>query len=94
MYGTNRDGQGRWAIIQKPAAGTLFTDDDDSTGFLPAPGANPEPVNQALTTAYDAGRTATQAFDELAALVGSRIIDGDLGHWRPNRNRSAARLDR
>jgi len=90
-YPTERAGQGRWCIVQKPAPGTLWTDDVDAVGFEAVPNADPAPVHALLDTASDAGRTPTQAFDELAALIGSRVIDGDLGHWKPNRNRSAAR---
>lgn len=90
-YPQNRAGSGRWCVIQKPAAGVLWTDDAECVGFVPAPNIDPAPVDAALETAFDAGRTAPQAFYELAALVGSRIIEGNLDNWKPNRNRSAAR---
>lgn len=85
-YSTIREGRGRWCTIQKPAAGVLWTDDDQAAGFEPAPLADATAVQTVLDTAFDAGRTATEAFEQLATLVGARLVTGDLGHWTPDRN--------
>ena len=85
-YSTERAGHGRWVTIQKPAAGVLWTDDQNAAGFEAAPNVDPAPVQAVLDTAADAGRTPTEAFEQLAALVGARLVTGDLGHWTPDRN--------
>lgn len=90
-YSTEREGRGRWVTIQKPAAGVLWTDDDDCVGFEAAPNVDPAPVQAVLDTAFDAGRSATEAFEQLATLVGARLVTGDLGHWIPDRNIPTAR---
>lgn len=86
-YPTERTGPGRWCTVITPAAGVLWTDDTDATGFQPAPSTDPQPVTDMLATAYAAGRSATEAFDQLAALIGQRIVTGNLDTWRPDRNR-------
>lgn len=90
-YSTERAGHGRWCVIQKPAAGVLWTDDHDAVGFEPTPNVDPTPVQTVLDTASDAGRTASEAFEQLATLVGARLVTGDLGHWTPDRNIPTAR---
>ncbi|MFE7747062.1 hypothetical protein [Nocardia sp. NPDC057455] len=94
-YSTNRAGTGRWTAIMRPSVGVLWTDDDTALGFFQAQlsgKVDAAPVQNLIDTAYAAGLTARQAFDQLAAAIGSRIDEGDLDNWRPNRASRARQL--
>lgn len=87
-YNTTRAGTGRWTAIARPSIGVLWTDDDQALGFFQAQLAgkiDPTPVQNLIDTAYAAGRAATEAFDQIAAAIGTRIDEGDLDNWRVRR---------
>ena len=84
---TERTGRGRWTPVRAPAAGILWTNDTDSVGFQPTPGVDPEPITTLLTTAADAGRTPTEAFNQLAATIGTVISTGELDTWQAEQTR-------
>lgn len=92
-YGDNRVGQGRWCVIMTPSEGVLWTDDADSLGFQPIPPVggrevDTAPIDIQIAMAHDAGRSATEAFDAIAAVCGKQIESGDLRNWRKNRQRA------
>lgn len=88
-----REGHGRWSIIQRPSEGTLWlADEGDRIGFEPTPESNPEPVMTLLQTASDAGRTAAEAWDMVVGLVGVTVHTGDLGHWKEDRGTRRQRV--
>lgn len=88
-YPDEREGPGRWVPIKSPAAGVLWVSDAGSIGFQPTPipGIDPTPVLEALQTAFDAGRTADEAFTMLTGLVGTVVTTGNLDNWTPDRRR-------
>lgn len=88
-----RDGHGRWCIIERPASGTLWlADEGERIGFDPLPDVDAAPVITLLQTAADAGRTAAEAWDMVVGLVGVSIHVGDLGHWREDRGTRRKRV--
>lgn len=89
----DRDGHGRWCIIQRPAAGTLWlADEGERIGFEATPDSDPAPVLTLLQTAVDAGRTAAEAWDMVVGMVGVTVHVGDLGHWREDRGSRRQRV--
>lgn len=85
-YGTDRTGHGRWTTIAGPSVGILWvTDDDENLGFFATGKADPTPVTTLISNAYEAGKPANIAFDELAAFGGPRIESGDVDTWLPDR---------
>lgn len=71
-------GAGRWALLHNNET-TLFTNDDN----IPcAEGDGDEAywLGIEIDTAFDAGETATQAFDRLRA--GATVISGDLSELK------------
>lgn len=89
----DRDGHGRWCIIERPASGTLWlADEGERIGFDPLPDVDPTPVVTLLQTAADAGRTAAEAWDMVVGLVGVAVMTGDLGHWKPDRGSRRQRV--
>lgn len=96
-YGNDRTGPGRWCVVMTPCAGMLWTNDTDSVGFQPVPkvdGAtvDPTPLTMQIDAWHDAGRTPTEAFNLLAALVGKNLTTGDLTTWKPAKNRPRPHL--
>lgn len=92
-YGNTRTGRGRWTPILRPSLGILWTDDADNLGFFQTPNvvADPAPVLVLIDTAYAAGKTTTECFDQLVPAIGSRIETGDLDAWRADRGRVSFR---
>lgn len=78
-----REGEGRWTAVSRPAPGVLWTDDDNALGFVAAPGTDGGPVLALIDTHARAGEPASTAFDQLAAVVGSVISEGDIDRWLP-----------
>lgn len=83
-YSTERAGRGRWAPTYWPAVGTLWTDDNDALGFIPAPNVDPTPLQALIDNASAAGKPATAAFDELT--IGLVTRTGRLDDWRADLN--------
>lgn len=91
-YGTYRTGTGRWTPVRRPSVGVLWTNDADCLAFFQSNlDIDPTPVQALIDTADAAGLSATTAFDQLAAAIGSRVDVGDLDDWRPTRTSRARR---
>lgn len=89
-----RDGHGRWCIIQRPAAGTMWlADKGERIGFDAAPGQDDTPVVTLLQTAADAGRTAAEAWDMVVGMVGVTVHVGDLAHWKQDSGTRRRRVE-
>lgn len=79
-YGTTLAGRGRWTTIMRPSIGILWTDDHNALGFHQTSNVDvdPTPVQVLIDNAHAAGKTPTQAFDELALAIGTHIDTGTL----------------
>lgn len=92
-YSTDRNRDGRWVIIDRGVCpGIVYTDDDQVLGFSFMPKAvgaefDPTPMLAQIEANYNAGLSATQAFDLIAANSGSQVDEGDLRTWRKSRMR-------
>jgi hypothetical protein len=83
--GNARTGHGRWTAVQKPAMGVLWVSELGTVGFLASHGEDGSPVTALIDTCLQTDDTADQAFDKLAALIGSRVDTGRLDDWRIDR---------
>ncbi|QAY05807.1 hypothetical protein SEA_VASANTI_69 [Gordonia phage Vasanti] len=83
---SGRTGPGRWSVVMTPCPGVLWTNDTDAVGFV-AIGQVADTIFESIDiddqiqAGVDAGRTATQVFDGMAALVGKSISEGELTNW-------------
>lgn len=93
---SKRVGPGRWAVVMTPCPGILWTNDVDAVGFLALSQVadtifDSTDIDEQIQTGVDAGRTATQIFDGLSALVGKTVSEGDLATWRKPVTRRTAK---
>ncbi|HEY5248760.1 MAG TPA: hypothetical protein VIJ15_09980 [Dermatophilaceae bacterium] len=73
-YGQDRHGQGRWVRLFRfgnPIA-TLWTDDAQSLGLIPEPGASVALLSRSIGSAYAMGTPASWVFDDHAAWASSQ----------------------
>lgn len=87
---SGRSGPGRWAVVQTPCPGVLWTNDIDAVGFV-AIGQVADTIFESIDidddiqAGVDAGHTATQVFDRMVGLIGKSISEGELTNWgRPS----------
>ena len=70
-----RRGEGRWCAVRSPK-GVLW-ESASGVGFDPVPGED----GSRILTLIESG----EDFDDLAAMFGERVTEGDLDHWTPTR---------
>lgn len=67
--------------------GVLWTD-GTQVGYLPAPGSDPAPMREAISSATG---TPDEVFDQLAADHADTISEGDVDIWNARTNTPIAR---